>query len=283
MGKTKTAVISELPEQSKSTKALYEEKKRKQAEKLSHEQKSRPADKVGKKQVTKVGLKGGERIKVVGAEIPTEIPKSEKQEKKVSTKTQQPRVRGKKYKTSVAKVDKNKLYHLDEAIKLIKETSYSAFDGTVELHLVVKKENLSANVEMPYSAGKEKKIEIANADTLKKLNEGKIDFDVLFATADMMPRLVPFAKLLGPKGLMPNPKSGTLIKNKNEAKKISVNTLSIKTEKKAPLIHTVIGKVSQKEKELSDNALAIINAVDKKQIMKAYLTATMAPSVKLAL
>ena len=99
----------------------------------------------------------------------------------------------------------------------------------------------------------------------------------------MMPKLVPFAKVLGPKGLMPNPKTGTLIKNPNDAKKFSANSLTIKTEKDFPLIHTVIGKASQKDSELIENAEAIIEAVNKNQIVKVYLKSTMSPSVKLAI
>ena len=96
-----------------------------------------------------------------------------------------------------------------------------------------------------------------------------------------MPKLVPFARILGPKGLMPNPKNGTMIKDKKEAEKFSADTLNLKTEKRAPLMHTSIGKVSQKQKELEENCEAILEAVGKRQILRAYLTSTMGPSVKL--
>ena len=97
----------------------------------------------------------------------------------------------------------------------------------------------------------------------------------------MMPKLVKYAKILGPKGLMPNPKTGTLIKNIKEAEKFSANTITLKTEKTAPLIHTPVGKVSSKEKNLSENIDAILNGIGKRQIIKAYLTSTMGPSVKI--
>jgi large subunit ribosomal protein L1 len=115
------------------------------------------------------------------------------------------------------------------------------------------------------------------------LEAGKVEFDVLLATPDMMPKLVKFARLLGPKGLMPNPKNGTVIKSAKDADKFSASTLNIKTEKKAPLIHTTVGKVSMDEKQLAENAQAIISAIGSRKIRKAYLSATMTPSVKVAI
>jgi len=96
----------------------------------------------------------------------------------------------------------------------------------------------------------------------------------------MMPKLVPFAKLLGPKGLMPNPKNKTLVKDIKEAEKFSGNCLTVKTEKEAPLIHTTFGKVSQKEEELIKNFEAVVKAINAKQIVKAYIKATMGPAIK---
>jgi large subunit ribosomal protein L1 len=227
------------------------------------------------------GLKGGERI--VAAEGGP-IIRPAKETKKVGQKKEiKPKVRGKKYQTAKAKIDKTKLYSLKDAIKLVKETSFSSFDGTVELHLVVKKSDININLTLPFSAGKKKRIEIASEETIKKLESGKLDFDVLLATPDFMSKLVPFARILGPKGLMPNPKAGTIIKNEAEAKKFSGNTLTIKTEKNVPLIHTVVGKVSQKDKELLANIKAVFEALDPKQILKAYLKPTMGPSIKLSI
>ena len=266
MGKTKTALISGLPEQRKTGKESYEEKKQK---KLAEEK---------KKQITGVGLKGGERIKIVGGDIlPEEL--EQKAEEVIKAK---PKVRGKKYVAARAKIDRVKHYPLKEAVKLVKETSYSAFNGTVELHLVIKKEKFSANVTLPHIAGKAKKIEVASDETLEKLKKGTVDFDVLLATPAMMPKIVAYAKLLGPRGLMPNPKNGTIIKDAKDAKKFSANTIVVKTEKGAPVIHTVVGKVDQKDEELIGNINEIIEKVDRKLIFKAYLASTMGPSVKFA-
>ena len=257
MGKTKTAFIGDTLEAPKTKKA----------------------HKAAAQKIRAPGQKGGERVKMVEVEMP-EIITSETPGKAAAAKRKL-HIRGKKYKENKAKVDHARLYSLSEAVKLVKETSFSSFDGTVELHLVVRKEGLSAKVELPHSTGKTKKVEIADDTTLEKLQKNKIDFDVLLATAEMMPKLVPFARILGPKGLMPNPKNGTLIKDAKDAKKFSTNTLQIKTEKKAPLIHTVIAKVSMADKDIIENLESVITGVTERQILKAYLKSTMSPSVKL--
>ena len=97
-----------------------------------------------------------------------------------------------------------------------------------------------------------------------------------------MPKLLPFARLLGPKGLMPNPKNGTLTDKPEEAvKKLSVAKTVIKTEKKAPVVHIVVGKVSQSEKELEANIAELIKVIRAPKIKKLALCATMGPSVKI--
>jgi large subunit ribosomal protein L1 len=149
--------------------------------------------------------------------------------------------------------------------------------------MLVKKEGLSTSVTLPHSTGKSKKIELANDATIAKLKEGKVEFDVLLATAEMMPKLVPFARLLGPRGLMPNPKNGTLIKNEKDAGKFAADAMTVKTEKKQPVIHTSVGKVSMGEKDLDENINAVLDAVGRKAILKAYVKSTMSPSVKLSL
>ncbi len=169
-----------------------------------------------------------------------------------------------------------------DAIKEVKSKAHAKFDETMELHATVRKQGLSVQVALPYASGKTKKIEVADEDTIKKLETGKVDFDILLSTAEMMPKLVKFAKILGPKGLMPNPKNGTIIKSAADAKNFSGNTKTIKTEKDTPLVHTTFGKVSQKEEELNKNLDAILEALGKKQIVKASIKATMSPSVKLS-
>ncbi len=266
MGKTKTVFVTGQ-EEALSGEEKYKLRLKKKAEKEA----------IKKAKIEGVGLKGGERIKVVASEeiITAEIPKEEKAKKEIKIKK-----RGKKYISAKQKIDKSKEYEINEAIKLVKETSYSSFDGTMEAHFVVKKQGLSVSVTLPHSTGKTKKIEIANEETIKKLEKGIIDFDVLLATPDMMPKLLPFARLLGPKGLLPNPKAGTLIKDKEEAKNFSIDKINIKTEKEAPLIHTIFGKVSMDDTKLEENLKSLIEAVGARQITKLFIKSTMSPSVR---
>lgn len=227
-----------------------------------------------KDKVHLAGQKGGERVNVIDATpVVTEA--------QAARKAKKARERSRNYLAAKAKVDTQKLYPISQAITLARETSLSSFDGTLELHLVVRKEGLAASIELPHQAGRTKVIEVADENTIKKLESGKVDFDILLATADMMPKLVSFARILGPRGLMPNPKNGTVIKDKKDAAKFNVGKVTVKTEKSAPLIHTVIGKLSMKDSDLTENLSAILDGVNRRQIVKAFVKATMGPSVKL--
>lgn len=262
MGKTKTAVLSGAPEVKKTSAEEYAEKKAKKAAMMAKDQ---PVKEVAKEEVIK------ETVEEVVEEAPHRV-----------TKEIVEKVRGKKYLESKGKVSRTTLYKLEDAIKAIKESTYSKFDGTMELHLVVKKTGVNQQVTLPFSTGKQKKIEIADDKTLAKLKEGKIDFDLLLASSEMMPKLAMFARLLGPKGLMPNPKNGTVIKSEKDIDKFKGNSISIRTEREQPLIHTAFGKVSQKNEELVKNAESIIDALGgSKTIIRAFMKSTMSPSVKI--
>lgn len=256
-------------------------------DKSAEDKKTKKPLKEGKK-VRVPGLKGGERVVAVAAEpIIEETPSAklaeEKKEVKTRKKVRPAKVRGKKYKTVKTKIEPAKLYSLPEAIKLLKETSYSKFDGKAEIHLRVTKKNLQVEVELPHFQTKPKKVVVVDEKVIKQIETGKIDFDILLASPKTMPQLVKFAKILGPKGLMPNPKNGTITDNPEKAiKRFQKASMNIRTEKNAPLIHLVFGQVKQPEKELIANLEVLIQAVGQKNIQKAVIKATMGPAIKLA-
>jgi len=210
-----------------------------------------------------------------------EVETSETPVEETSTVKKALRVRGKKYKAVKKKIDVLKLYSLKDAVKLVKETSISKFDGKIEAHLTVVDMGNIGEIVFPHLETSSKKIVVLNDTILAEIKEGKVNFDILIATPTTMPKLLPFARVLGPKGLMPNPKSGTLTDKPEEAvKRLSVAKTMIKTEKKAPVIHIVVGKVSQPEKELEANILQLIKVVKFPKIKKLALCATMGPCVK---
>ncbi len=205
-------------------------------------------------------------------EVVTE--KVEKTEKKA-------KIRGKKYREAKAKIDINKYYPLKDAVKLVKETSISKFVGKIEAHINTFDIGNIGDIVFPHLETASKKIVILNDTILAEIKDGKINFDILIATPSTMPKLLPFAKTLGPKGLMPNPKNGTLTdKPEDSVKKLSVAKTQIKTEKKAPVIHIIVGLTSQPVEEISANIAELIKVVKPNKIKKLAICATMSPSIK---
>ena len=201
---------------------------------------------------------------------------------KAETKTvRAAKVRGKKYLAAKKKIDVNKYYPLNEAVKLVKTTSLSKFDGKIEAHITTNDIGNIAEISFPHLATASKKIVILNDTIFAEIKEGKINFDILIATPVTMSKLLPFARILGPKGLMPNPKNGTLTDKPEEAvARLSIAKTVIKTEKTAPVVHIIVGKVSQSEEELSKNIAELINVITPAKIKKLAICATMGPSVK---
>lgn len=187
---------------------------------------------------------------------------------------------GKRYLKAKKKVKQDKEYALIDAIKLAQETSISSFEGSIEAHLVVKEAGLKGEITFPHSTGKKVKAEIVSDKVLKKIENGKIDFNLLIATPADMPSLAKHAKVLGPKGLMPNPKTGTITNNPKEALKKLSKAKRFKTEPKAPLIHITLGKTKQSPDEIYQNFKALAKAVNPKNITKITITSTMGPGIK---
>lgn len=191
---------------------------------------------------------------------------------------------GKKYEEAKKMVDTKRNYSLDEAVSLLKKMKLSKFDQSVELHFVIDETGLKGEVELPFSTGKVVRVKIVDDTVLSDLEKGKMDFDILVTHPSFMPKLAKFAKVLGPKGLMPNPKAGTVsTKPEDVVKKFEKGMLRWKTEVKFPLIHQMIGKVSFEDKNLIANAEKFIEAVGKAHIQSAFIKSTMSPALKLEL
>jgi len=210
-------------------------------------------------------------------EAPTAIPAIEAEKPKVK---KQVKIRSKAYQSAKSKVDPFKTYPLPEALKLLRVVSLAKFDGTVELHLTAKETGSNFTVELPHITGKNKAISIATDEVIAEIEKGNINFTVLLATPAQMPKLVKLAKVLGPRGLMPNPKNGTVVPDPEAAKKKleSSSQVVLKTEKSAPVIHTVVGKLSHSDKDLSENIQAIFSVVNP---VKAVVKSTISPAIKI--
>lgn len=200
--------------------------------------------------------------------------------KAAPTKAKKAPGRSKKYQAVRSNVDKTKLYDPFAAVELVKRLSYSKFDGTISAHGVTKEEGLNLDVSFPNVTGKKRTIVILNDEVMKDLEAGAINFDVLIARPDQMKDLTKFARVLGPKGLMPNPKTGTLTADPDKKKaELEGGKITIKAEKKAPLFHVVIGKTNMETKELVENLTALISAY-KNKLVKLTVAASMSPGVK---
>ena len=221
---------------------------------------------------------------------------------------------GKKYVEASKLVDRSKLYSTSEAVELVKKTSTTKFDSTVEiainLNIDTKKadQQMRGSIVLPNGIGKTKKIcvlakgahaeEAKNAgadfvgeqDLIDKMaNENWFDFDVIVATPEMMPALGKIGKVLGPKGLMPNPKTGTVTTNVAQTvADIKKGMIEYRADSYG-IIHTSVGKVSFDAKKLEENIEFLMNAIVKAKpttvkgnyINSIVISSTMGPGIKL--
>lgn len=218
------------------------------------------------------------------SQAPKEEKKTTSKPKKVVDVKAHANVRGKKYRSAQKQVDNKKTYSLGEAITLLKKIKYAAFDESVELHINTKEADIKGELSLPHAAGKTVRVAIVDDKVLDQIGDGKIEFDVLIAHPSFMPKLAKYARTLGPKGLMPNPKAGTISTNPEEvAKKYAGGLIRWKTEIKSPLIHLVVGKISQKDDEIVENTQAFIASVNKNNVKSAYIKTTMSPALQISL
>lgn len=223
------------------------------------------------------------------------------------------KVRSKKYNEMLSKIDKKALYDKEEAIRLVKETSLSTFDATVEvavrLNLDTKKadQQLRGAIVLPKGTGKVAKIlviakgtkateakeagadYVGDEDMIEKMEkENWFDFDTIIATPDMMPMLGKLGKVLGPKGLMPNPKTGTVTLDVAKAiEEVKAGKVEFRTDSYG-IVHGIIGKVSFANEDLLANLNAFVGnllrikptAAKGEYVKSITVTSTMGPGIR---
>ncbi|MEI3527017.1 MAG: 50S ribosomal protein L1 [Bacilli bacterium] len=220
--------------------------------------------------------------------------------------------RGKKYQEALKLVDRSKRYSLEEAVELVKKTNVAKFDATVEVSFKLNidprkaEQNLRGAVSLPNGTGKTIRVLViakgakaqealaagadyaGDAEYLEKIKEGWFEFDTIIATPDMMGELGKLGRILGPKGLMPNPKTGTVTMNiEQTVKEFKAGKVEYRTDKVGN-IQVPVGKVSFENSKLAENIKAIYNQMIrvKPQTVKGVyiqnltITSTMGPGIK---
>lgn len=221
--------------------------------------------------------------------------------------------RGKKYRAALEKIDRKKLYTLDEAVKLLEETSTTKFDGTAEVHLKLgldpkqSDQMIRGTLALPHGTGKQVRviafvdegkvkeaksagaIEAGSDDLIEKIHKGWLEFDVAVATPDQMKKLGKVAKTLGQKGLMPNPKAGTVSPEPAKTiEEIKKGRIEYKLDKEAN-VHNIFGKISFGAGKLAENLKVYLktiqevrpSAVKGNYINSITVTSTMGPGIKI--
>lgn len=278
MGKIRVKTLGEEPEvkktKSDSAKAKYEEHLAKKAAVKAQE------DKIEQAKKTTEEIDNAVKEVETSTAVVEEAPKEEKtaaQPKKATKKSA-----SKRYKESQTLVNKSTVYPLDKALEMLKKFKKAKFDETVELHLNTKEKGINGQVVLPHGTGKKLNVKVADDKLIAQIEAGKIDFDVLIAEPSMMPKLAKVARVLGPRGLMPNPKNGTITDKPEQAiEKLTKGQISYKTEGKAPIMHVSVGKVSFEDKALKENITTLIASVGTGKIEAITLKSTMSPAIKI--
>ena len=270
----------------------------------------------------KSGKKSKKHIEEVKAEEERQARKAErKAEEEASKKPKgaapvtRPKIerRGRKYQEAAKLIEKGKIYTLKDAVELAIKTNPAKFDASVEIHAKLgvdprqADQNIRTTMVLPNGNGQEvrvavfapedvcKKAKAAGADIaedeefLKKLEKGEINFDVLISTPQYMPKLGKFARLLGPKGLMPNPKAGTVTMDVEKAvKEAKAGKVEYRVDKQS-IVHIGIGKISFGPEKIEENANAFFDSLKGQKpaslkgtyVKSVYITTTMGPSIEI--
>ncbi|QQS43029.1 MAG: 50S ribosomal protein L1 [Acidobacteriota bacterium] len=219
--------------------------------------------------------------------------------------------RGKKYREALEKIERDKKYSLEEGVSTLKEIAFAGFDETVELTMWLGVDPRKADqlvrgtIVLPNGLGKTKSVAViavgdkakeaedagadfvGGDDLVEKINGGWLDFDTLITTPDMMGKVGPLGRVLGPRGLMPNPKTGTVTMDVERAiKETKAGKVEYRVDKTG-VVHSPVGKVSFDESKLLENTRALLDAVIKakpatskgRYVKKVCLAATMSPGI----
>ncbi|MEM6997405.1 MAG: 50S ribosomal protein L1 [Patescibacteria group bacterium] len=269
----------------------------------------------------KSGKRSKKALEEAEADAEKEARKDNEAEEPVKKKNPAPKTRplierrSKKYRDAHKKIDKSKVYPVSEAVDLAVQTSTTTFDSSVELHVRLDvdprqaDQNIRETLVLPAGTGKDVRVAVfgedddvkkardagadvaGNDDFLQQLDKEDINFDVLIASPKVMARLSKYARILGPKGLMPSPKSGTV--NADVAKAVSeakAGKVEYRVDE-AGIIHLSVGKVSFGAEKIGQNLDAVITSIKNNKpssvkgnfVISAYLTTSMGPSIKIAL
>ncbi len=323
----KTQVKASIKEQEVNSKKtqIREKIEKSDSTKLTAIDKEQEVTDTDKKSVAKAGKRSTKALKESEEKLAKEQRKTESskhseetdQEPKMQQKPARSRLerKSKKFRKVAELIEKGKLYNLSEAMELITKTSPVKFDATVEMHIRLgvdpkqADQNIRDMVSLPGGTGKIVRVAVfADADNISKakkagadlvggdeflqqLDKGKLDFDILIATPANMPKLGKYARILGPKGLMPNPKSGSVtndvVKAVTEAKAGRVEYRVDSTG----IVHLGIGKVSFGGKKLADNATSVLASVKSNKpaslkgnyMRSIHVTSSMGPSIAVEL
>jgi large subunit ribosomal protein L1 len=232
-------------------------------------------------------------VAAINTDTETAKEQDKKAKKPAKKKTAKPEVKkarahSKKYESKLETFNVGKLYTPKEAIEHVKEASYTKFDATVSVAIRLEKnkkgdDSVRGTIKLPHGTGKKMNVVEATDETIEKIKKGWMDFDILVATPAEMPKLAQVAKILGPKGKMPNPKDGTVVEDiKAAIEDLSENIIRYRADVGHNL-HMPIGRVSWSTEKLEENLSIILKSLIRFKKLSITLSATMGPGVKLEL